>query len=228
MDERQHQPADNGPADHHAARRGHAPGASDERAVVRRAIAGEQEALVALLELHGPTVRRRVARDLPRQWQSLLSVDDVLQQAYADAFMGIAKFEPHGDGAFLAWLGRLARNAMLDAIEMLQALKRGGGRQRVQPGPERSLETLLAAVTMTGGTPSAIVSREEALKSLAAAVERLPPTHRTVIQAYDIECQPIETVAASIGRSVGATYMLRARAHRMLAHAMGSASMFLG
>ncbi|MCA9286822.1 MAG: sigma-70 family RNA polymerase sigma factor [Phycisphaerales bacterium] len=199
-----------------------------ELALVRRAVAGDEDALVALLEEHGGVVRGRITATFPRQWQSLLSVDDVLQQAYSDAFMGIRRFEPHGTGAFLAWLSRLAKNAMLDAIAMLEAAKRGGGRQRINPGPERSLETLLGAVTNTGNSPSGVVSRAEALAALTAAIERLPATHRAVITNYDLLCQPIEEVASSLGKTVGATYMLRARAHRMLAETMGTRSMFLG
>jgi DNA-directed RNA polymerase specialized sigma24 family protein len=48
-----------------------------------------------------------------------------------------------------------------------------------------------------------------------------------VIELYDLQERHIEEVAQSLGRSVGATYMLRTRAHRALAEALGSPSMFL-
>jgi DNA-directed RNA polymerase specialized sigma24 family protein len=44
---------------------------------------------------------------------------------------------------------------------------------------------------------------------------------------WDLEGHSVEEVAASLGRSPGAVYMLRARAHRQLAEIMGAPSRFL-
>jgi RNA polymerase sigma-70 factor (ECF subfamily) len=195
-----------------------------ESNLITRAVAGDDDALAMLLERHGPTVRARVTVDLPRRWQALLSVDDVLQQAYTDAFLAIRRFVPQGEGAFPAWLTRLARNAMLDAVDMLQAAKRGGDRHQVQADTNRSLTTLLDAVRSLSATPSRIVAGSEALAAMRDAIARLSPDYRTVIESYDLQERSIEEVAASLGRSIGACYMLRARAHRLLAEALGGAS----
>ena len=61
-----------------------------------RAVAGDRQALADLLEAHGPKVRSALTASFPRKWQSLLSVDDVLQQAYTDAFRAITNLEPLG------------------------------------------------------------------------------------------------------------------------------------
>lgn len=195
-----------------------------EAELVTRAVAGDDDALALLLERHGPTVRARVTVDLPRRWQALLSVDDVLQQAYTDAFLAVRRFQSQGDGAFLAWLTRLARNAMLDAIDMLQAAKRGGDRHQIQPDPNRSLTTLLDAVRSLSGTPSRIVAGSEALAAMRQAIGRLSPDYRMVLEMYDLQERSIDEVASTLKRSVGACYMLRARAHRLLAEALGGAS----
>lgn len=187
-----------------------------ESDLVTRAVSGDETALMSLLALHGPEVRARISGLLPRKWQSLMSVDDVLQQAYTDAFLAIRRFVPQGDGAFLAWLTRLARNAMLDAIDGLQAAKRGGGRARLEPDTTRSLTGLLDAVKAISATPSRAVAAQESLEALRRCIDRLPNDYRMVVELYDLQQRPIEEVAASLKRSVGAAYMLRKRAHHML------------
>jgi DNA-directed RNA polymerase specialized sigma24 family protein len=44
---------------------------------------------------------------------------------------------------------------------------------------------------------------------------------------YDLEGRPVQEVAQALGRSPGAVYMLRARAHRRLSEIMGTASRYV-
>ena len=197
---------------------------TDERELLHRAVSGDEAALTILLGRYDPQLRPRVASDLPRKWQSLLSVDDVLQQAYTDAFMAIERFTPQGEGSFRAWLFRLARNAMLDAIYELEAAKRGGGRARLEPDTNRSLTSLLDLVGVYSTTPSRVIAAQEQLEALRRIISQLPEDYRKVVELYDLQQLPIEEVAAVLGRSVGATYMLRNRAHRMIALALSGSS----
>lgn len=203
--------------------------ASDEAdgGMVDRAIAGDRDALVTLLERHGPTVRRGLAGSIPRRWQSVLSLDDVIQQAYTDAFLGIGRFVPRGDGAFAAWLATLAKRDLLDALRTLEAQKRGGDRRRIQaPTNQDSFVELYELLGGTTTTPSRHAARNEARVTLERAIQCLPPVHRRVVQMYDIDGCPVEEVAAEFGRSAGAIYMLRARAHDRLCEFMGTASKY--
>ena len=59
------------------------------------------------------------------------------------------------------------------------------------------------------------------------AIQRLPDTYVQVITMYDLEGRPLKEVARALNRTLGATSMLRARAHRRLAELMGTASRFL-
>ncbi len=200
--------------------------ADDEISLVNRAIAGDESALTTLLDRCGPIVRGRIGADFPRRWQSVLSVDDVLQQAYTDAFLAVRRFSPQGEGAFLAWLTRLAKNAMLDAIDGLEALKRGGDRRRVGVTRQESLVDLLDVVNAVSRTPSRAVAGDESFRALEAAIEKLPSVHRQVITLYDLQGRSIEEVAAAVGRSQGAVFMLRSRAHHSLAESLGSPSLY--
>ena len=108
--------------------------ADAEEDLADRAMLGDREALEELLELHGPVIRRGLVGAIDVRWRSLLSVDDVMQQTYLDAFLGIHRFVPRGVESFGAWLETLAKCNLLDAVRMLTADKRGGKRVRDSSG----------------------------------------------------------------------------------------------
>ena len=196
--------------------------------LLSKAIGGDEQALSQLLEEHGPAVRRPLAGAIPKRWQSLLSEDDVLQQTYVDAFRDIRSFVGDDGRAFESWLHTLAKRNMLDGIKMLEAEKRGGDRRRIEPGSRD--ESMVALYELLGGsitTPSRKAARQEAGEALKKALESLPNSYRQVIEMYDLEGCSIEEAAVALKRSSGATYMLRARAHRLLCEIMGTESKYL-
>ena len=199
-----------------------------ESSLLERAAGGDQDALEQLLQRDGPLVRGHLAGEIATRWQSVLSIDDVMQQTYIDAFLDVGRFEPRGDGSFAAWLTTLARRNLLDAIRMLDAEKRGG--RHASGGPRSAEESLAVLSGMLGhaqSTPSRHAARNEARASLRKAIEQLPDTYRKVVQMYDLEGRPIEEVAEALKRRPGAVFMLRSRAHRYLRRTMGTASLYL-
>ena len=201
-------------------------GTSDQD-LVRQATSGDRQALVGLLEEHAPAVCRRLAGKIPRRWQSVLSMDDVMQQTCADAFLSIGRFEPHGEGSFGAWLFTIAKRNLLNALEMLEAEKRGKGRRRIEPiGREDSFVALYDLLSAGLTTPSRHAAQSEACGMLEQAIQHLPETYRKAVQMYDIEGRPVEEVAQALKRSPGSVHMIRTRAHRRLQAIMGSMSKF--
>ncbi len=195
--------------------------------LLEQARAGANEALAELLERHGPAVRGGLRGMIPARWQSLLSEDDVMQQTYADAAMGLASFESRGDGALRGWLAALARHNLLDAIKWLEAEKRGGrARRRLETPDDQSYVALWEHLAATSATPSRHAARGEARGVLATALENLPPLYRRVIELYDLRGSPAAEVAAELSRSTGAVFMLRSRAHERLAGLLGPSSAF--
>ncbi|MBI4719329.1 MAG: sigma-70 family RNA polymerase sigma factor [Planctomycetes bacterium] len=199
-----------------------------EAELLQRAVVGDREAITELLQAAGPGVRQDLHGAVPKRWQSLLSVDDVLQQTYTDAFLGISRFANRGEGSFGRWLNMLARRNLIDAIRMLEAEKRGGEAQkRAAVRLDDSQMALYDWLIGTSGTPSRFAAREEAVAAIGRAVESLPPLYQQVVSLYDLEGRPIAEVAAALNRSPGAVYMLRARAHDQLRELMGSATGYL-
>ena len=196
------------------------PSSDDE--LLNLAIAGDRKALTRLLEETGPIVRRKLGR-IPPKWQSVLSMDDVMQETYHEAFTDIRRFIPQGMGSFIAWLTTIAKRNLLDCIRLLEAEKRGKGRKRVEPGGgDDSYVALCEVLSSPGKTPSSDAARKEGCRHLERAILELSPVHRQVVQMYDLDNHSAEEVAKTLGCSPGAVFMRRARAHRRMREIMGS------
>jgi RNA polymerase sigma factor (sigma-70 family) len=199
-----------------------------EEQLLALAVQGDAEALSVLLERHGPPVRQGLTGGIARKWRSVLSVDDVMQQTYTDAFLTIRRFESRESGTFEGWLATLARRNLLDAVRLLSAEKRGGDRHRVTP--LMGDESMVALYELVGGsvtTPSSHAAKGEAKSALERAIECLPANYQKVVCMYDLEGRPIEEVAAAMERSAGAVYMIRARAHDRLGEILGAPQQYL-
>jgi RNA polymerase sigma-70 factor (ECF subfamily) len=197
-----------------------------EEEVLQRAVSGDRDALTALLEHHAPALRHRLEGKIDPRWQAVLSVDDVMQETFTDVFLGVSRFAPQGEGAFLRWLFTLARNNLRGAIKELKSLKKGGDRQRLggNPGGDSCLDLL----HLLGGattSPSTAAARNEAQQLLNRALERLPSPDAAVVRLYDLEDRPIDEVAEVLGCSRGAAFMRRARAHARLRQLLGRSSL---
>ncbi len=81
-------------------------------------------------------------------------------------------------------------------------------------------------LSATNTTPSRHAARTEATKHLDAALKSLPPDYEKVVRLYDLDGKAMDEVAKELGRSEGAAFMLRARAHDRLKEAMGPAGNF--
>lgn len=195
---------------------------------INRALAGDRQSVAELLEEFGPVVREQLDGIIPKKWQSVLSMDDLMQQTYTAVFLNIRSFESRGEGSFAAWLSTVARNTLYDALRMLEADKRGGNYRRVElPSGEEPFVVLCESLATTSSTPSRYAARHEAREAMERAILALPTEYQKLVRMYDIEGRPAAEVAAALHRSIGAMYMLRARAHRHLAAMMGTASQFL-
>jgi RNA polymerase sigma-70 factor (ECF subfamily) len=190
-----------------------------------RARHGNQHALTTLLGRCAPSVRRAVETDLPSRHSGSLSVDDVLQQTYLDAFLDIARFRGADEETFRAWVLSIARRNLIDAVRHLDAERRGGGRRRVSLSRENSCIDLVERL-VTRTTVSRAATRREVAAALEQALATLPEPHRTIVGGYDLDGRPMQQLAQELGRSTGAAYLLRIRAHAMLRRLLGASTAF--
>jgi len=201
--------------------------AESDAVLLQQAVEGDAAALRSLLERFGGEVRRQISGRIENRWRSLVDEDDVMQVAYLEAFLHIDQLTARDVPSFVAWLTRIAENALRDAIRGLSRQKRPHPAKRIVPTTtDESYAGLLDCLGVTTTTPSREATRRDAVSALQAAIGRLPEAYHTAIRLYDLEGRPVSDVAAAMGRSVGAVHMLRARAHDRLRLDLGTSSQF--
>ncbi|MHC5108371.1 MAG: RNA polymerase sigma factor [Planctomycetota bacterium] len=184
---------------------------------------GDLDALTRLLEHFGPAIRDTLSID--DQWRSSIDRDDVMQVTYIEAFRQIGRFQPRSVQSFGNWLRTVAHNNLRDAIRTLQRAKRIPPAKRVQSAEaDESYAALYELLGATSTTPSRVAIRAEARGTLESAIAHLPTDYASVIRKYDLEGQSGPQVAKAMGRSRGAVFLLRMRAHDCLRERLGTAS----
>ncbi len=216
----------NAPPDPNAGRNG----PDDDAALIEAARTGDHAAVATLLGRFGPVVRQRLNGKIGTHFRGVLDEDDVMQVTYLEAFVRISAFtaRPKSPGSsFQAWLGQIAENNLRDAIRGLERAKRPDPRRRVRSATvQDSYASLIDVLGIDSVTPSREAALNEAVSAIEESMGRLPTDYRQVIRLYDLQCRPVDEVAKELGRSAGAVFMLRARAHDRLRELMGAASKF--
>lgn len=194
--------------------------------LVRRAAAGDADALAGLLRFHGPGVECTL--QIGDAYRSLIDPGDVMQVTYLEAFLRFGTFKADRPDSFEAWLRQIAHNNLRDAIRGLERQKQPPPKRRVTPADREDslvgLYDLLGAGT--SATPSRQVRRQELCGFVEKAIDALPDRYARIIRMYDLEGRPIAEVAEAVGKSTGAVHMMRARAHDRLREEIGSSSRF--
>jgi len=200
----------------------------DLDARVASALEGNVDALMAVLETLAPRIRARIAGKIPPAYQSVLEIDDVMQVTYSEAYTKLRRFRAGDADAFASWIATLAENNLIDALRSLDAAKRPGPRKRVDKPrvAEDSMAALVDLLGVTSTTPSIVAMRGEAGGILLQSIDKLSPEYAAVIRLYDLDGLSASEVAQRIGKSEGAMYMLRARAHERLKEFLGKESRF--
>jgi RNA polymerase sigma-70 factor (ECF subfamily) len=160
---------------------------SDERALLRSARAGDEDAFAHLVEPYRAQLRAHCYRMLG----SLHDAEDALQETLLRAWRGLARFE--GRSSFRSWLYTIATNASLRTIERR---------------PKRILPIDYAAATDPHGVPAEALTepvwlepypdaellgpdaryeqRESIELAFTAALQHLPPRQRAVLILRDV------------------------------------------
>ena len=187
---------------------------------LRQAVSGDRGAISSLLEAHAAELRRTLQAELDPSWQFQIEIDDVLQVTYLEAFLRIGQFTS-GPDSFRSWLVQIGRNNLLDAIKELTRAKRPDHRKRVLQSDTGSCHELLDLLSASVTTPDQRAARQELVGIMTAAIQTLPTSYSQVVEMYDLQGRSAAEVGSVLGRSEGAVYMLRARAHDRLRELLG-------
>ena len=160
--------------------------APQETDLIRRAVAGEAEAVRQIIKTHNQRLYRLVRAVV----RSNADAEDVLQEAYLRAFAGLADFQ--GGSSLSTWLSRIALNAALMRRRAQKRLKRtappsGAGEAEIIPFPHSSTSSI---------DPERAMAQRQLLHLVEEATNALPDTFRLVFVARVIEGLSVEETAA--------------------------------
>ena len=94
-------------------------GVSSTADLLRRARAGDAEALNDLFRRHLPPLRRWARGRLPRWTRDLRDTEDLVQETLAQTLRRIDMFEPRHEGALQAYLRQALVNRVRDEVRRL-------------------------------------------------------------------------------------------------------------
>jgi len=168
---------------------------AEERELVRRAQAGDEEAFRLLVERHGPRAHALALRIL----RSPSDAEEVAQDALVRAWRALPRFR--GEAAFGSWLHRIVARRAFDRVAVLKA--------------RRAREADLEAA---GDLPAAPVGPDPETQERARALDRLiaglAEVPRMVVALYYLEDRSVAEVAKTLRmpENTVKTHLSRARA----------------
>jgi RNA polymerase sigma-70 factor, ECF subfamily len=139
--------------------------------------------------------------------------EEVVQDTFLKALQNLDKF--HGRSPFAGWLFAIAHNLCVD---WLRDRKRKGSYQMVSYDPQSTHEdetvevnlNVVSQIATSEPGPSHLVDREEEQATIAASLEKLPDSQRTVLVLHDIEGFSYQEISDMVGVSIGT---VRSRLH---------------
>jgi RNA polymerase sigma-70 factor (ECF subfamily) len=166
----------------------------DEQALVGRAIRGDRAAFASLVLLHQGRLRGLVALSVARPDD----VHDIVQDAFIDAWRGLPGFAADRD--FGPWLRTICRNRVHRFL-----------RERL---PRQRREVALVDEALLAVPADDRVADESAdgrLAALRQCIDALGEEPRRLLTLRFHDEQPVQQIAAGLGRSPNAVSMLLLR-----------------
>ncbi|CAM5181371.1 hypothetical protein BTHI11S_06031 [Bosea thiooxidans] len=149
--------------------------AEEEAALIRRAAAGEVQAIRQIIRTHNQRLYRLVRAVL----RSNADAEEVLQEAYLKAFANLAGF--NGEASLATWLSRIALNAALMRLRAEKRLK------RASPPSAAEAEIIPFPFSTATTDPERIMAQRQLLHLVEEATDALPEAFRLVFVARVIE-----------------------------------------
>jgi RNA polymerase sigma-70 factor (ECF subfamily) len=190
-----------------------APSTLPDSEIVRRVRAGERALFEVLMRRHNQRIYRAARAVVKDETE----VEDVMQQAYINAFTHLDQFEERSE--FSTWLTRIALN---EAFARRQKMRRA---ESVSRNVDDEGRALMETITSSQPDPERQAYAQELRDVLEAAVDELPERYRTVFMLRDIE--GLSTSETGVGLGLG-DEAVKTRLHRARAMIRRSVSARIG
>jgi len=185
---------------HRTAAAGRAPGSRDstrvvhsledarDRDLVRRVVAGDEEAFRSLFRRHAPLAKGLAFR-MVRQ---LFIAEEIVQEAFLALWRNPNAFQ-EDRGSFRAWLMSTVHHRAVDAVRREEAQRRRG--REMDPGSMNESDVGQAVVDEADLT--------ESRAKVRAALEEIPDNQRRVLEMMYFEGKTQTMIAAELGLPLG-------------------------
>jgi RNA polymerase sigma-70 factor, ECF subfamily len=180
--------------------------------IVQRVRAGDHALFEILMRRHN----QRVYRAARAVVKDEAEVEDVMQQAYINAFTHLHQFEDRSE--FSTWLTRIVLNEAFARRQKMQRAESLG----VHGGDDG---VLMEKITSTQPDPERQAYAEELRRVLEHAIDELPESYRTVFMLRDVEGLSTSETGAGLGIGDEA---VKTRLHRARAMIRRSVSARVG
>jgi RNA polymerase sigma-70 factor (ECF subfamily) len=167
----------------------------DERVLVHGAQRGDREAFRALVERY----QERAFHIANEVLRSEADAEDVVQEAFAKAYISLAKFE--FQSSFYTWLYRIVVNLAID--ERRRRKRRGGDKVEFTEETLNSQSADASELMSRIERPDERALRAEQAHAIRAGMDQLSYEHRTVIQLREMDSLSYEEIAEVTGVSRG-------------------------
>jgi len=179
--------------------------------IVRRVRAGETALFEILMRRHN----QRVYRAARAVVKDEAEVEDVMQQAYINAFTHLHQFEDRSQ--FSTWLTRIALH---EAFGRRRKIRRSESRTDTQSNANDDRGELMDTIASPQPDPERQAYARELHRVLEAAVDTLPDTYRTVFMLRDIEGLSTSETGEGLGLGEEAVKTRLHRARAMIRRAV--------
>jgi RNA polymerase sigma-70 factor (ECF subfamily) len=164
----------------------------DERMLVQRAIARDQDAFAALYDRHAVRVYRHIYYMVGNPAEA----EDLTAQAFLQAWEAVPRYQIRG-APFVSWLLRIAHNL---GVSHLRSRKEGAELPETLVDHSRD------------GNPEEVLQRRAEAERVREAILRLRDEQRQVIMLRFVEDLEYPEVARIVGKSVAAVRVIQHRA----------------
>src|SRR5580698_1688042 len=164
---------------------------SDE-ALVHRVRSGEREVFGVLVDRY----KRGIANFIGATVRNSSETADLSQETFLRAYAHLGTFNPQR-GKFPTWIYQIARNMI--RTYLAKSLR---SPQVQELSQEQSLDSALPDMSRKAD-PAGGVLREEAERELRAALAELPERTRTVLALRYFDNMEYQTIASTLGLSLG-------------------------
>lgn len=173
----------------------------EDRELVELAQTGDSHAFEMLMRRYTPSLTRFLRRFM----RDSDDVQDVVQETFIKAYMGINRFR--SNSTFSTWIFRIGINAAKDGL----ALRQRHGPQLSSLGDEDDDSKTMMEARPDLDTPESKLETKEAMTLLEAALETLPKEQRMSFELRELEGLTYEEIAWQMNCPVGT---VRSRIHR--------------